>query len=53
MNAWASFAKDPYNGLKKLNWPVYDNEKPTLIVLGGRNSSEIRFVDRKLFDIGC
>jgi len=53
MNAWASFAKDPQNGLKKLGWPIYDGEKPTLIVLGGRNSSAIRFIDRKTVDVGC
>jgi carboxylesterase type B len=23
-HAWAEFAKDPVNGLKKLGWPVYD-----------------------------
>jgi cholinesterase len=53
MNAWASFAKDPHNGLKKLGWPTYDSGKPTLVVLGGRNSSAIRFVDRKIVDVGC
>jgi cholinesterase len=23
-HAWAEFAKDPVNGLQKLNWPVFD-----------------------------
>jgi hypothetical protein len=53
MTAWATFAKDPMNGLTKLGWPVYDGSKETTIVLGGRNSSVIKFVDRKTVDIGC
>lgn len=24
MNAWASFARDPANGLRAFGWPVYD-----------------------------
>jgi cholinesterase len=24
MKAWATFAKDPQNGLTKLGWPIYD-----------------------------
>jgi cholinesterase len=31
MHAWASFAKDPENGLSKLGWPIYDPTS-TLIV---------------------
>ena len=53
MTAWATFAKDPQNGLKKLGWPVYDPAKSTLIVLGGKNDSSVKFVNRKTFDVGC
>jgi hypothetical protein len=53
MTAWATFAKDPHDGLTKLGWPVYDPTKDTLIVLGGINDSSIKFVNRKTFDVGC
>ncbi|KAF2404882.1 carboxylesterase [Trichodelitschia bisporula] len=53
MGAWSAFAKDPVNGLVKLGWPVYDPAKPTLIRIGGPNSSEIAFVDRAKLDAGC
>jgi Carboxylesterase family len=51
-HAWASFAKDPYNGLKRpeIAWPTYDPEKPTLVRLGYENSPIIDFVDPNEYD---
>lgn len=50
--AWSAFAKDPVNGLTKLGWPLYDEKSadPTLIRLGGGNSSEIVFERRGMYD---
>jgi len=49
--AWTDFAKDPVNGLNKLGWPLYDEEKPTVIRIGGKDSSAVKFVQRA--DEGC
>ncbi|KAF2402642.1 alpha/beta-hydrolase [Trichodelitschia bisporula] len=51
--AWTTFAKDPVNGLTKLGWPLYDPAKPTLVLLGKPNSSEIAFVDNAPYDKNC
>jgi cholinesterase len=53
MTAWATFAKEPKDGLTKLGWPKYDPAKETLVVLGGRNDPKISFVNRKTFDKKC
>jgi len=53
MKAWSRFAKDPKDGLTKFGWPVYDSSKDTVVVLGGRNSSAIKFVNRKTMDTTC
>jgi cholinesterase len=53
--AWTAFAKDPMHGLTKLGWPLYDEKSadPTLIRLGGKNSSDVVFEKRSKYDKGC
>jgi cholinesterase len=51
--AWASFAKDPKEGLTKLGWPVYDSSKPTLALLGDNNKPDIKYVSPATFDSVC
>jgi cholinesterase len=52
-HAWAEFAKDPDNGLKKLGWPVYDPAKETLIRLGYKNASEPVFASNAPYIKSC
>jgi cholinesterase len=52
-HAWAEFARDPDNGLKKLGWPVYDPAKDSLIRLGYKNASEPVFASPAPFIKGC
>jgi len=42
-DAWAGFAKDPIHGLPKLGWPVYDSSKPSVVVIGGKDSADIKY----------
>jgi len=42
-DAWSAFAKDPVHGLEKLGWPVYDTTKPSVVILGGKDSAEVTF----------
>jgi cholinesterase len=51
--AWASFAKDPKEGLSKLGWPLYDSSKPTLALLGDNNKPDIKFVSPATYDSAC
>ncbi|KAF2432318.1 alpha/beta-hydrolase [Tothia fuscella] len=53
--AWTTFAKDPVNGLTKLGWPVYDEKStdPTLVRLGGKESSAVAYELRSKYDKGC
>ncbi|KAI9686406.1 MAG: hypothetical protein M1822_003751 [Bathelium mastoideum] len=54
MKAWATFAKDPVNGLVDvLGWPKYDPNSPTLIRLGYNNTPTAEFVDPQLYDSPC
>lgn len=43
MQAWATFAKDPQNGLTKLGWPKYNPLGKTLILLGEGNGPGATF----------
>jgi carboxylesterase type B len=52
-HAWAEFAKDPENGLKKLGWPVYDPAKETLVRLGYKNGSEPVFASNAKYISAC
>ena len=36
MGAWATFAKDPKEGLKKYGWPIYDPESKLRVSVQSR-----------------
>jgi carboxylesterase type B len=52
-HAWAEFARDPENGLKKLGWPVYDPKRDTLVRLGFKNASEPVFASNAPYIKSC
>lgn len=51
--AWAAFARDPENGLKKLEWPEYDVQQKSLVVLGKKGSTAAGFEKGDAYDNGC
>ncbi|KAF2674497.1 alpha/beta-hydrolase [Microthyrium microscopicum] len=51
--AWTEFAKDPAHGLEKMGWPQYDKSKPSVIVMGGKDSAEIKFESVDKLDTEC
>ena len=54
MLAWATFVRDPANGLEReLHWPRYDPQGETLARLGYQNAPEPSFVDPDEFDRKC
>lgn len=53
MTAWATFAKDPDDGLTKLGWPKYDPAGETLIRLGYQNSGKMSLAPALAYDENC
>ncbi|KAF2431719.1 alpha/beta-hydrolase [Tothia fuscella] len=51
--AWTEFAKDPAHGLEKMGWPQYDKSKPSVIVMGGKDSADIKFESVDKLDTEC
>jgi carboxylesterase type B len=53
--AWAAFAKDPKNGLKRYDggWPTYDPSDRTLIRLAYNNVTGTNLAKPDVYDIGC
>jgi len=49
-DAWAGFAKEPEHGLEKLGWPLYDPNKESVVVLGGKEDANIKFASPKELD---
>ncbi|KIW25231.1 uncharacterized protein PV07_08427 [Cladophialophora immunda] len=53
-HAWATFARDPMNGLREqLGWPVYNNTGDTLVRLGYGNETKASFVSPAEYDAPC
>ncbi|TGO54622.1 hypothetical protein BCON_0104g00190 [Botryotinia convoluta] len=53
MKAWATFAKDPHRGLRKLDWPIFSPGEDTLIRLGFRNITALDLSGSAEYDAGC
>lgn len=51
-SAWATFARDPVNGLVKYGWPVFEPQGQTLVKLGNGSAKAI-FDAGNAFDNGC
>ncbi|OAP54757.1 hypothetical protein AYL99_11205 [Fonsecaea erecta] len=53
-HAWATFARDPMNGLREqLGWPLYNNSGSTLVRLGYGNETKASFVNPAEYDAPC
>ncbi|KAK0613552.1 carboxylesterase [Immersiella caudata] len=51
--AWATFAKDPLNGLTKYGWPQYSPNAPSLIRIGYNNQTGPNLAIGNLYDVDC
>jgi cholinesterase len=51
--AWATFARDPANGLTRLGWPKYESRPDSLIRLAYNNVPHAEFVDPALYFAAC
>ncbi|KAB5585574.1 carboxylesterase [Coniochaeta sp. 2T2.1] len=51
--AWATFAKDPYNGLTELGWPEYTTTKKSLVRLGYDNQTGPNLAVGNKYDSAC
>lgn len=55
MGAWASFGRDPAQGLGMYGWPRYNREEAaeSLVLLGDNNQAAPKFVDGEVYDAVC
>ncbi|KAH8586802.1 carboxylesterase [Bisporella sp. PMI_857] len=53
MDAWAGFAREPKNALRKLGWPRYQANGQTLVQLGNGNETTASFASPITFDAAC
>jgi cholinesterase len=51
--AWATFAKDPKNGLTNYGWPVYNTSQDTLVRLAYNNQSGPNLINPRRYDANC
>ena len=51
--AWATFAKDPVNGLTKYGWPQYSPNTSSLIRIGYNNQTGPNLAIGNLYDVDC
>lgn len=52
-HAWATFARDPKNGLSSLGWPAYNQSEDTLVRLGFGNETTASFTSPSSYDDIC
>jgi len=51
--AWATFAKDPVNGLSNYGWPKYDPSMDTLVRLAYDNITGPNLINPRRYDADC